>query len=182
MSMMILPLFILNIENDDDRNFVANMYTNNYKLMYYIAMKYTQNPIDTEDVISETCLKLMKRIELLRKLDADSLSAYINVATTNTVRSFLKRKNKEILDDGELTRNLSHDEEPPDVAILRLCTIDEVKEALGKISEIDQMALKMKYMLEYSDEEIAKELGIQKNSVRMRLKRARDRLYEKIDI
>ena len=104
---MIIPLCLLNIENDDDRDFVVSMYTQNHKLMYYIAMKYTENPIDAEDVISETCLKLMRRIQLLKRLDKNSLSAYINVATTNTARSYLRKKAREVLDDGELIKNLS---------------------------------------------------------------------------
>lgn len=179
---MILPIFILNIENDDDRDFMATVYTNNYKLMYYIAMKYTGNINDTDDVISDTCIKLISKIDLLRTMDDNSISAYINVATANNARSLYRKRQtrKEYLDDGEILKNVSDDENSPDAAIIRECTIQEMRAAFSELMEADQTALQMKYILECTDKEIADALGVKENSVRMRLKRARERLYEKL--
>ena len=180
---MMLPIFILNIENDDDREFMASVYRDNYKLMQLIAMKFMGNTMDADDVVSDTCMSLIKKIDVLRRLEPEARSAYINVATTNTALGvFRKRKRmNELLDDGELFRYIQDEGDTPEALVLRSCKLQELKDAFNKISEIDQAALNMKYMLEYSDAEIAKVLGVKENSVRMRMKRARHRLYEKID-
>ena len=57
---------------------------------------------------------------------------------------------------------------------------DSVKQAILRLSERDRLALTMKYFDDLSDAEIARALGVGKNSVRPMLMRARRRMREAI--
>lgn len=176
---MILPVVILNIENESDRDFMTAVYNKNYDLMFRVACKYVGVGVEAEDVVSETTVNLIKRLELLREMDADSVAAYINVATTNTALYALRRRKQrnEAVTANWVFDNTAADDSAPDSAILRECGYEELKSAFARLSESDRSVLNMKYVLEYTNKEIAEIVGIADVSVRMRLKRARDRLY-----
>ena len=73
---------------------------------------------------------------------------------------------------------IAGDEAVPDQELILKCSIEELTEAMRRLSDADRDVLMMKYFLEYGDAEIAVSAGIKPSSVRSRLSRARGRVYE----
>lgn len=66
--------------------------------------------------------------------------------------------------------------EVPDERLLREQRNARLREILKTLEPEDRVVLEERYLLQWDDAEIAKGLGIQPNSVRMRLTRAKRRL------
>jgi len=69
----LFPLFFLWIENDEDRLFLESVYLEYSRLMYAQALKITQNGEEAQDVVSDSMMALMKKIDLLRTLPREEL-------------------------------------------------------------------------------------------------------------
>ena len=75
-------------------------------------------------------------------------------------------------------KQIADDEAAPDARILQQCTMNALVDAMQRLPEADQVAIRMKYFEQRSAREIAAVLGIQEGHVRVRLNRARKRLYD----
>lgn len=90
-----------------------------------------------------------------------------------------RRKSRKEADDGEaILPQIADDEAAPDARILQQCTMNALVDAMQRLPEADQVAIRMKYFEQRSAREIAAVLGIQEGHVRVRLNRARKRLYD----
>ena len=56
-----MPLVIQTIENDDDRHFMEQLYTDYSRLMYSTAWKYAVSGVEVEDVVSDSCVALIPK-------------------------------------------------------------------------------------------------------------------------
>ena len=63
------PLSLMTIMDDDDRNYMITIYERYQWLMIAIARRYVQTSYDQEEIISEACLALIKKIPTLQTLD-----------------------------------------------------------------------------------------------------------------
>ena len=182
--MTILPLIILVIENDGDRAFMEKLYLDHYRLMRAAARKVLMTGEDADDVVNEALVRLIDKIPLLKALDCYTLRAYIVSAVRNTAINWIiwrdrQAKHAFLMDDDALSC-LPSEDEAPDASILQREDADSVKQAILRLSERDRLALTMKYFDDLSDAEIARALGVGKNSVRPMLMRARRRMREAI--
>ena len=63
-----IPISILAIENEDDREFMAKLFETYQRLMYQEIHQIAKDPWLTEDVLYATIVKLIDKISLLRTL------------------------------------------------------------------------------------------------------------------
>ena len=180
--MIYVPIIIANIENDDDRSFIENIYHTHNAMIVRLARKHAPSANDIDDIVNESYLALIKQIKTLKQLDKNSLLAYVNATTRKVAFSYIRkvgRINKhEFYDDGAYVDNLQDSGEDLDAALIQASNILELAEAISELSEGDQNVLTMKYYLELNDKEIASRLGLTVASVRPKLARARKRLYD----
>lgn len=176
--MMLLPIVILSIMDDSDREFMKALYIKYHLTMFRMARALTDSKFDAEDVVNNACVSLIKKISVLRHLDCNVLEGYI-ISTVKNAAYMLHRKKSACREvSGEETLLFVESGTPaPDERILQECTIEELMNALDRLSESDQAIIRMKYFEKLSDREIAKMLDIQEVSVRSKLTRARKRIY-----
>ena len=167
------------IDDENDREFMKKVYEANRRLMYSVALRYTSSEYDCEDIVHDTVEKLCKNVSKLKSLPAYALQAYISYSVRNTAINFqkhqavLKRHVVEYSEDNNSTQ------EAPDV---RLERIDELKRKQAslmkiwdKLSERDRDILYRKYVFDQTTEELAELYNCSRDSVRMRLSRAKRR-------
>ena len=65
------------------------------RMVMGMALRYTRNLTDAEDVVQETFIKIFMKIGSLR--DEKSLTSWIKTITTNTCLDFLKSKNNDYI-------------------------------------------------------------------------------------
>lgn len=172
---MFLPFIFLWIENDEDRLFLEGIYLDYHRLMYAQALRITRNGDAAQDVVSDSLMALMKKIDLLRTLPCNKLRAYLVTTVRHTaINLYNQRKRERVTDDAtleDLAGGGSVDE-----ALLSRAGVEVIKEAIKALPEREREIMLMRYFRELSDEEIASETGLRAVSVRVHLSRARKHL------
>lgn len=174
---MLFPTMILAIMDDSDRELMKALYIKYHLIMFRMARALTDSQQDADDVVSDACISLIKKIDVLKRLDDSVLEGYIISTTKNAAYTLHRKRNarKEISVE-DISSSVDAATPAPDVRLLQECTIEELIDALDRLSEDDQAVIRMKYFEKLSDREIAATLGVQEGSVRSRLTRARSRL------
>lgn len=158
-----------------DQQFMMDFYELHKTYLLYTARKFTQSQPDCEDIVQDVLLRLMKNISTLRRLNQNQTATYLFL-TVRSVYADRMRSTQErtiTLSNASLEA-LNHEQDNNiteegynakwDAAIL--------KDAL---SPRDWTLLEAKYILGYSDSDIAQNLGCAPDSVRTLLRRARNR-------
>ena len=179
----ILISFICSIvEDTDDQRFIIDLYHRYKKLMLMTARKYVADENGCEDIMQDSIVKLIQNIHVIRAKERCVLASYIVSTVRNTSIDYLRRQGRD-----SKYRNSGEEysfQEPVDMTSISIEELLLMKERQAhlydiwpKLSEQDQTALRGKYILEYSDAEIAMLLGCKEASVRTRLSRARKRAF-----
>ena len=176
------PMIILAIEDESSRDFLLRFYVNSVTRMYLEAVKYVADKETAEDVVSDAVVKLVEKVDLLQEIDADKRLAYAITTVRHMAYRHLRQENRVKLTNFEALEELlpSADGEATDDKILKEQRKARLRELLAAIPTEDRLLLEEKYVLLWSDEEIAKTLDIQPNSVRMRLTRAKRRVADEL--
>lgn len=175
-----IPVVILAIEDESCRDFMIRLYENSVTRMYLEAVKYVSGKESAEDVVSDAVVKLVEKVDLLQQIDAYKRLPYAITTVRHMAYRHLRRENRLELTSFEALEALlpSADRETTDEKILKEQRKARLRELLESVSTEDRLLLEEKYILFWSDEEIADALGIQPNSVRMRLTRAKRRVAD----
>ena len=171
-------IFTTMINDVDDRAFMQEVYQQNERLMYAIALKYASNTQDCEDIVHDTVERLCKNIIKIKGLSNSALRAYVVYAVRNTAINFRKhqatinRHIQQLSDD-----DLSSEYDQPESIIERIEDLQEKRTSLTKVwmqlTDAEQELLYRKYVLDQTTEELAGIFQCSRDSIRMRLSRAR---------
>ena len=171
-------IFATMINDVDYRAFMQEVYQQNERLMYAIALKYASNTQDCEDIVHDTVERLCKNIIKIKGLPNYALRAYVIYAVRNTAINFRKhqatinRHIQQLSDD-----DLSSEYDQPESIIERIEDLQEKRTSLTKVwmqlTDAEQELLYRKYVLEQTTEELAGIFQCSRDSIRMRLSRVR---------
>lgn len=174
---------IASIEDAFEREFISEIYIKYHRLMHAKAYSVVHDEFEAEEIVQESFVKLIERIDVLMNLDRDKIPVYVIVTAKNTaIKHWYKSKNQPKADDDfdskESLAEWSADEAAlPEELYIRKEEHAKLSETIGKLSERDCILLESKYILMLSDDEIAETLHIAPSSVRACLTRARRRAY-----
>ena len=127
-------IFATMINDVDDRAFMQEVYQQNERLMYAIALKYASNTQDCEDIVHDTVERLCKNIIKIKGLPNSALRAYVVYAVRNTAINFRKhqatinRHIQQLSDD-----DLSSEYDQPESIIERIEDLQEKRTSLTKV-------------------------------------------------
>ncbi len=176
---------ILAIDNDDDRDFMVNIYMSYNRLVRKTIYSITHENKDIEDLIEDTFLKLIEKISTIRKLDSRKITSYIVYTSRNIAINYVRHRNVEqkhtylggetdIGEDIAIVYNwddqINHQDE-----------LEILSNSLMKLPQKQKDLLYFKYILEQENKEIAHTLGVTESSVRQFLTRARRKARELIE-
>ena len=168
--LMILLLLIL--DSEADRAMISDLFASNYHRMKRAALGILHEPNAAEDAVQDTFVRCIKRFDTLRSLPEAARAVYLLTAVK---RNALNRLRSAGAHPGIPIEETDVPDETASVeerAIGNL-TVAEVKEAFSKLPDSLKDVLRYKYLLDMSDGEIAKALGVKRSSVRVYLMRAR---------
>lgn len=89
---------------DDERQFLAACYQRHRISMIRLAKCYAADSAAVEDIVSDSLVALMEKIDLLRTLTEEQERAYVLAVVRNTAMDELRRKQRQrgrFLRDGE---------------------------------------------------------------------------------
>lgn len=183
-----LPLVVIQIQCDDDRAFMSELYEKHYRLMKDVIVPFKLGH-EENDVINDACIKLIYKIPLLKTLSSCVLRSYIAVTIKNTSIDFIRKRDREATHsflgtERDAKFDLDNAEDDTSVSPEKIAIDNEAIEALSvamlQLPDIYKNVLEFKYLLDMSDEEIATVFGVSPNSVRMYLTRARRMALKKL--
>ena len=171
-------IFTTMINDVDDRAFMQEVYQQNERLMYAIALKYASNTQDCEDIVHDTVEKLCKNIAKIKELPNSALRAYVVYAVRNRPKNFKKHQSTKNRHIQQLSGDDSNSEyDQPESIIERIEDLQEKRTRLTKVwtqlTDAEQELLYRKYVLDQTTEELAGIFQCSRDSIRMRLSRAR---------
>lgn len=178
-----MPICIQSIASDDDRSFMEWLYTKHDRLMYATVRKYTSVPQEADDIVSDSVVALMDRIDTLRGMEPQALRRYIVVTVRNTALNHLRhlrlmRERFPSMKDGFFDQAPVQESFERSIALRD--TLETILRLVNDLPEKEQTVLQLKYTTDLSNEEIARLAGISPESVRKYLSRARERIRSAI--
>ena len=181
--MLIMPMVIQAIEDEDDRQFMEQLYFEHSRLMYATAWKYSAFRMDVEDVVSDSCVALITKIPALRKMDRKALCAYIISTVRNKTidanRKASRAGERIRQEDAEVLENMAGGKTMEEQVLLRE-KLRIILEVASGLPWVEQDVLRMKYQQGMSAREIAEETGMPEEDVWKCLKRARQAIRQAV--
>ena len=165
-------------DQPSDREFMDQMYMEFERLMFFTARQYASKTEIAEDIVQESLVRLYGKVQTMKQMKQVVLAAYIRATVRNTAINALRKMNREkdYAADAETDAFTRADQAR---ALDTMMDLSGYRVLLSKIwpqlPEEDRLLLEGKYILGYSDQELAAEIGCRANSVRVKLTRARRR-------
>ena len=173
---MIMPAVILAIQDESDRTYMEWIFQTYHRLMYDYIMEVLHDSWQADDVMQESVVKLIHKIDVLRRFSESKRRNYIITTAKNTAISYLRRESirKGIAyDDWAKDCIGTQSEEDPEALVLRQEEMEALQLIWDDLDERSRYLLSSRYILEQSFEEMARELGVTAGSARMLLTRAK---------
>ena len=167
------------IMDEHSRAFMEKLHTEFHDNMLRMARSMTDSKYDAEDIVSDSYVSLMRNVSHLMCLDCNALEGYIISTIKNT--AFLLHRKKKVRKEvsvEEISHVIADENTIPDRCILRECTAHELISTLKRLSQRDQIVLRMKYIEKLPNHQIAETFKVQEVSVRSMLTRARQKIYK----
>lgn len=174
------------LTDHDDRAFMLGLYQDYYGLVQHSLTSLISDPINIEDLINDTFIKLIEKTGLLRTLECYRLVAYVVYTARSVAINFIRRKNVRskyvfFTEDVEAAVGRMDIGESVEDMIVSRQEISQLWSAILQLPERQKDLLYFKYMLEMDDAAIAELLMISPASVRQYLTRARRAARELIN-
>ena len=157
------------IENDDDREFIAALYESKRKLWVRKAYALTQDWQTAEDMVSDSFVKLIDKIELLRSLNCYKADAYVVITIENTCKTYLSQnaKHRSNVDYyAEAGMEQLKSDFSTEKAVLDKLDLELAKSAIEKLDEFEKDFIVKSFFERLDDHEISKQTGMKYNNIR----------------
>lgn len=166
--------FICAIEHEpDNQEFMIWLYHEFKELMYATVLKYTLNPDAADDVVQDSIVRLLKKMDVIRPMKKNILASYIVSTVKNTAISTMRKQTYYDAHTADYGEEFSSESLPLDKLVILAEQNAQLASIWPHLSEVEQLLLEGKYILGFSNQELAEQLECQPNSVRMKLTRAR---------
>ncbi len=158
---------------------LVNRYQN---YVFTLALRFTKNREDAEEVSQDIFVKAYRALADFR--GASKFSTWLYTIVNTTCITFLRKKRLEIhsLDNEKVFETADNQDSGMRANLVeQKSRMTMVNQAIKMLSTDDAEVITLFYKGEQTLEEIAQILGIEANTVKVRLHRARTRLKEKME-
>ena len=147
------------------------------KLVYNVALKYTSNVFDAEDIVQETYLMAFNKFHQLKE-PSKCKPWLLRILRNNFLKTCEKNNSRQRLEQGDYIEFLKQHIRPKDAEALLVkdAGTREIKAAIDKLPIKYREVLMLYYMDDLLYKEIAQTLDIPIGTVMSRLTRAREGL------
>lgn len=163
------------LDSDDEHTRFAELYEEYHRDVYLVAKNILHHTQFAEDAAQDTWLWIALHFHRVLEIRRDKQRAYITTAARHVALNMKKREQRCVPLENAVERNekTAHHEEWSDEYNLLVNSI------LG-LPEIYSRILEMKFVLDMSSKEIAKELNMKPSTVDTRISRGRKMLIERM--
>ena len=167
-----------NIADNDDQAFLVGIYKDYFGFVKRTIIKITGSHNDVDDLVNDSFLKLIEKLQTIRLLSREQLTTYIKFTARSIAINYARHRdvvNKYV--DVCAQTDLPELNVPSgpgiDEHIVQENELAELSRAITRLPEKQKNILYFKYLLDMTDEQISEVYSISANSVRTYLSRAR---------
>jgi RNA polymerase sigma-70 factor, ECF subfamily len=143
--------------------------------------RWTRDLMDTDDLVQETVLRSVKRIEAFESRHEGALQAYLRQAVVNRIRDEVRRTKRAPV-AAELDENQSDDQASPLDEAIGHEAVERYEAALGRLRPEEREAVVARIEMDGSYQDVAQALGKPSaDAARMAVSRALLRLAEEMN-
>ncbi len=158
-----------------DADLLNELFETYREMMYNIALGILNNKSDAEDVVQDAFLWIINNIENYSRIPCNKRAAYIATIIEHIALNLINKQRRHPTDDidehAELKLDYSLEE-----AVSEKITVDQIKQAMLKMSDRDRYILQLFYFEGKSYSEISEIMRFPKSSVGAYLHRALEHL------
>lgn len=160
----------------------ADLVRRHQRFVFTLALRFAKNREDAEEIAQDCFVKAYKSLSQFQRQSKFSTWLYTIVYTT--AMSSLRKKQlitSSIDDENNAMQIGSHSTDTDMINVEKKSRSFYLNQAISQLLPDDGIIITLFYNGEQSIDEIAKALGIENNSVKVKLFRARQRLKEKLE-
>ena len=179
-----VPVLMLAMMSDSDREFLQELYFQHRKTMYHVARKhFADKPEELEEAISITLERMCRYVKKLQKVPSNKIQAYVVLMVENVCRNQLRQIIKEReqraarFNDSNLC-NINSVSVDPYETLFNYADAKTLLASFQGLSQRDRDLIWMRHVERMDYTEIADELHMNEGAVRTALSRAKNRLEE----
>lgn len=183
LSGTVLPLSILLIDDEEDRQFLMELYLQYKPLMYKVAYRFFSDDFaEADDAVSSSVERLCKNCGALREVNCNKRPSYIVSTVRNVCLTRLRQLKRQRLhfDFGPNSEEMAYVAGPEDVEdmVFNHILASDLLSAFPELKEKDRELIRLRHMdrLEYA--EIAALTGLSEGAARTAISRAKHRLEQ----
>ncbi|MBC7874155.1 MAG: sigma-70 family RNA polymerase sigma factor [Ferruginibacter sp.] len=165
-----------------DHQAYAGLVSRYQNYVFTLTLRMVKNREDAEEVAQDVFIKAYKYLADFR--GASKFTTWLYTIVNNTCISFLRKKRLDIhpLDNEKVFETANNQDSGMRADMVeQKSKLAMVNDAIGLLSTDDAQVITLFYKAEQSLEETASILGIEVNTAKVRLHRARARLKEKME-
>lgn len=144
-----IPVVILQIENDDDRQFVTELYQEYKYVMFKTAYNIVEDTHTAEDLVQDCCITIIDNLDKIRGVEPCKQRAYIVSIVKNSSINYVVKRNRRskysFLSENEQVFDGTVSDESVVDRLLQESDVYSIRSALLKLSARDRTILGMKY-------------------------------------
>lgn len=160
----------------------ADLVKRHQRFVFTLAMRFAKNREDAEEIAQDCFIKAYRSLSAFQRQSKFSTWLYSIVYTTAMTFLRKKRVDTDSIDDENIYIQLENSSSSHDVnSAENKSRSYYLNQAITQLMPDDAAIITLFYMGEQSLDEIGKTLGIETNTVKVKLFRARQRLKEKLE-
>lgn len=179
-----LTNYVQKFQGGDSKAF-EEIYRMSYAYLHTCVMHVIKDEDAAQDMLQETYMEISRNIGQLK--DPENFLGWAAVIANRKCYALLKKRNSDIFahddewDDKDLLENIADNEEfIPDSIMEDQEKRRLLREIIDELPDMQRLCVIGFYYNEFSQEEIAKELGIPVNTVKSHLKRAKLKIKDAV--
>ncbi len=164
---------LVTLSLEGDHTAFEYLFTRYRESIYRLMILRLGSAIDADDLLQETFIKVY--INLHRYNDKYTFGQWIYTIARNTFIDFKRKRHEDFsIDDRySLSESLSP---TPEQNVINIQTRKQIERSISQLTPTHQLLFKMRFLEEYSYEEIAEKLNMPLGSVKTNIHRARARM------
>ncbi len=173
-------MIILVFDTEEEKNKFVALYETYGKTIYYTLKRFQIDEYTIEDLSQDIYIKLAGHLDDIDMTDSNRTRNYVITVTRNYCVSFLRKDRRRQDDLSENVSTIKSDEEDIEEYVVNHEQITWLANEINQLDDIYKSVLELKYVNEFTDDEIATFLKIKKKTVEMRLYRAKKILRKRL--
>lgn len=176
-------IIFLTFDTREERDKFIYLYSHYLNTVYYTVTRFVSDPYTIEDLSQDVFLALSKHLDKCDLSNPTQTRNYIITIARNRCKNYLRDSKKLGVDSLDDLYDKNQDT-AADIDIVKIMLKKDTKkkliEEIRKLNDIYKEVLELKYVTQFSNQEIADFLHIEKKTVEMRLYRANNILRERL--